>query len=276
MDKIRIENLHIFANHGVFDFEKEQGQNFYINAELYTDTYSAGHDDNLDSTVSYADVCQVIAKVFTGDKFDLIEKAAEVIAETVLITFPALKGIKVEVKKPEAPIDMEFESVSVEIERIWHKVYLAVGSNMGDKEGFINKAIGELRTDNRIRVGKVSNMIETKPYGGVEQDDFINGAIEIDTLYSPMGLLDRLHEIEADCDRVRLVHWGPRTLDLDIIFYDDLIMDTEKLTIPHIDMVNRQFVLEPLNEIAPYAMHPVEHKSVRALFERCIHRGSEL
>lgn len=276
MDRIKIENLHIYANHGVFDFEKEQGQNFYINAELIIDTYEAGHDDNLDSTVSYADVCQEIQHIFTSNTYDLIEKAAEVIAETVLLKFPLLKGIKVEVRKPEAPIEMEFESVSVEIERAWHRAYLGIGSNMGDKEGFIGKAIGELKADEKIRVTKVSSLIETKPYGGVPQDDFVNGAIEIDTLYSPIVLLEKLNRIEADCDRVRSIHWGPRTLDLDIILYDDCVMYTEKLTIPHIDMVNRQFVLEPLNEIAPYAMHPVEHKSVRELFQRCIQSSSEL
>lgn len=275
MDKIKIENLHIFANHGVFDFEKEQGQNFYINAELYTDTYGAGHDDDLDSTVSYADVCKLINECFTANTFDLIEKAAETIAEAVLLKFDRIEKIKVEVKKPEAPIDMEFESVSVEIERAWHRVYLSIGSNMGDKEGYITKAIDSLKADEKIKVIKVSSLITTEPYGGVEQDDFINGAIEIKTILPPMELLERLHETENACGRVRTIHWGPRTLDLDIIFYDDLIMNTEKLTIPHIDMVNRQFVLEPLNEIAPYAMHPTKHMSVHDLFLRCVHGGGE-
>ena len=115
------------------------------------------------------------------------------------------------------------------------------------------------------RVLKVSDFITTAPYGVTEQEEFLNGVLFMKTLLTPEELLVRLHEIEAAADRVRLLRWGPRTLDLDILFYDDLIIDTEELHIPHIDMQNRDFVLEPLAQIAPHLRHPVFHKTIEQL-----------
>lgn len=268
MDKIKIKNLHIYAYHGVHDFEKEKGQNFYINAVAYVDTFEAGHSDKLEDTVSYSDICRVINDTFCGTKYDLIEAAAEACAENILFSFSKIRKIDIEICKPEAPIEMEFETVSVEISREWHRVFLAVGSNMGDKCAYIDKALELLEHNNGIRINQVSDMIMTKPYGGVEQDDFLNGALEIETIYSPFKLLDIIHEIEKCCERKREIHWGPRTLDLDILLYDDLIIDTDTLTIPHADMQNREFVLKPLNQIAPNVCHPIYRVRVSELLNR--------
>ena len=112
---------------------------------------------------------------------------------------------------------------------------------------------------------RCSKLLVTKPYGGVEQDDFLNGAIEIETLLSPMELLTFLQQLEQEAHRERKVHWGPRTLDLDILFYDDLILDTPDLHIPHADMANREFVLQPLSDIAGDFRHPVINETVDAL-----------
>ena len=105
----------------------------------------------------------------------------------------------------------------------------------------------------------------TEPVGGVEQDDFLNGCLELETLYTPYELLDFLHKIEQAHNRKRIVHWGPRTLDLDIILYDDVVMYEDDLIIPHIEMENREFVLKPLCEIAPYIKNPVNGKSIKQL-----------
>ena len=104
---------------------------------------------------------------------------------------------------------------------------------------------------------KVSDFLVTAPYGGVEQDDFLNGALALKTLLTPQELLERLHEIEQKAHRERLIHWGPRTLDLDILLYDDLVLDTPDLIIPHVEMHLRDFVLIPLAQIAPWKRHPV-------------------
>ncbi len=97
--------------------------------------------------------------------------------------------------------------------------YLAVGSNLGDKNAYIGNGIDELRRIKEIKEVRVSEILVTKPYGGVEQDDFVNGAIALKTLLSPQELLEKLHEIEqSTLTGERIIHWGPRTLDLDIIF----------------------------------------------------------
>lgn len=267
-DKIHIKGLHAFAYHGVHDTEKVQGQDFYINATMYVETAFAAQTDDLKDTVSYSVTAKLIYSIFTEEKYDLIETAAEKCAEAVLKGFPGVRAINIEVSKPNAPIGLDFETVSVDITRGWHTVYLGIGSNMGDKRAYIDTAVEALDKDEYIRVIKRSSIIKTAPYGVTDQDDFLNGALEIETLLSPSDLLDKLHEIEQAAGRERIKHWGPRTLDLDILLYDDLIINTENLTIPHVDMINRLFVLEPLNEIAPHLYHPVERTTVSHLLER--------
>ena len=110
-------------------------------------------------------------------------------------------------------------------------------------------------------------MIETEPYGGVEQDNFLNGCLELETLLTPYELLDVLHKAEQQEKRERLIHWGPRTLDMDLLFYDDLIQDDPVLVLPHPEIQKRTFVLEPLAQIAPYLVHPLLHKRVKDLLE---------
>ena len=158
------------------------------------------------------------------------------------------------------------------MKRQWHEVYLAVGSNLGDKNAYIENGIEELRQSKEIKDVRVSELLVTKPYGGVEQDDFVNGAIALKTMLSPQELLERLHEIEQHANRERIIHWGPRTLDLDIIFYDKLVYEDEDLIIPHIDMQNRDFVLAPMNQIAPYLRHPVLNQTISQLLNTLLCR----
>ena len=131
----------------------------------------------------------------------------------------------------------------------------------------LEEVIDELNKDEYTKVTKVSDFIETEPYGGVEQDDFLNGCIEVETLHSPDELLHLINAIERDAGRERLIHWGPRTLDIDILLYDDLICDEENLHIPHIEMCKREFVLEPLSNIAGYKRHPVNGRTIRELLD---------
>ncbi|MDD5824216.1 MAG: 2-amino-4-hydroxy-6-hydroxymethyldihydropteridine diphosphokinase [Firmicutes bacterium] len=271
MDRINIYNLEIFAYHGVLAEEKAEGQFFYVDAELELDLSKAGKSDDLMQTVNYAEVCESIRRVMTENVFDLIETCAEQIAQTILLENPLISTVTVSINKPHAPIPMEFENVAVTVTRCWHKAYIALGSNIGDSEVLISEAVAKLdgnspvsanSNTNLTRVTKQSTLIKTKPYGVLDQPDFVNGMLEIETLLSPHELLDRLHEIEAEAGRERKLRWGPRTLDLDIILYDDEIIEDDDLCVPHVDMANRDFVLKPLAEIAPYKVHPVECKRI--------------
>lgn len=267
-DEIRIEELKIFAHHGVYDFETENGQDFYVDAVLYTDTKKAGKTDELTDSTNYGEVCAFITDFLTSHTYKLLEAAAENVVEAILLHFPLIKGVSFELRKPQAPIPLPFGCVSFKIERFWHTAYIALGSNMGEKEKYLDMAIEEFRKNPKIHLGKVASYIETEPYGGVEQERFINTVCQVETLYFPYDLLDELHRIEQLAKRKREIHWGPRTLDLDIIYYDDLIMAEENLIIPHIDMENRTFVLEPLCEIAPYLRHPVTEMTTKQMIEQ--------
>lgn len=268
MDIIKIDNLEVFANHGVFKAENILGQKFVVSVEMFTDTRKAGKFDDLNFSVDYGKVASVIKSFMEENTFKLIEAAAENLAEKILTEFPLVQKIRLELKKPWAPVKVPVENVSVVIERGWVRAFLALGSNIGDKNKFLDFAVSEIEKSKYCRVEKVSDFIVTKPVGGVVQDDFLNGCVEIKTLFSPFELLEFANGIEKASGRERTIHWGPRTLDIDIIFYDDIVLDEENLKIPHIEMQNRYFVLKPLSQIAPFYKHPVYNLTVREMLEK--------
>ena len=276
MDCIKIVELEIYANHGLLKEENVLGQKFLVSADLYLDTRKAGKSDEMELSVNYCDVCKLIDSYVKENTHNLIETLSENIAEKILCNYPLVEKVDIEVKKPWAPIGLPLKYVSVNISRSRHTAYISIGSNMGDKEKTIKAAVEELSKDPLITVCKQSELIVTKPYGYEDQDDFLNGALEIKTLYTPEELLEKLHEVEAKFGRVREIHWGPRTRDLDIIMYDCVVMSGEHLTIPHTDMQNREFVLKPLAEIGEYVVHPVFKKTVGQLLSELYTRNKEV
>jgi dihydroneopterin aldolase/2-amino-4-hydroxy-6-hydroxymethyldihydropteridine diphosphokinase len=261
-DKIYIKDLEIIAYHGVLKEEKELGQRFFISLEIQTDFREAGKNDDLTKTISYAEVCDDIEKIFLTAKYNLIEKCAEEIAEFLLEKYKRITELKVKIKKPWAPIRKAIDHVAVEIVRKRHKVYISLGSNMGDKEKNLNAALEEIKKFPGTKINKLSAFITTEPFGYTEQDVFLNAAAELETLFTPEELLKELLAAEQKLGRVREIKWGPRVIDLDILIYDDEIIDEENLTIPHPWMNERMFVLEPLAEIAPNLLHPVSRKRI--------------
>ncbi|HQR07189.1 MAG TPA: 2-amino-4-hydroxy-6-hydroxymethyldihydropteridine diphosphokinase [Gemmatales bacterium] len=151
--------------------------------------------------------------------------------------------------------------------------YIALGSNLGDRAGYLTRAIERLRQEPGIVVKSVSTHWETTPVGGpAGQGAYLNAAACLETELSPQALLKLLLLVEAEQERLRTDRFGPRTLDLDILLYGDLIVREEQLTIPHPRMHERGFMLGPLAEIAPQAVHPVFHRTIAQLLSELGHR----
>lgn len=144
--------------------------------------------------------------------------------------------------------------------------YVALGSNLGDKEKNLRTAL-DLMEQAGIRIKKVSPFYATAPYGVTDQPDFLNGAAEVEWNGDAESLLHQMLAIEQRMGRKRLRHWGERNIDLDLLFFGDRVLETPDLTLPHPDLANRDFVLKPLNDIAPSFVHPVLHKTVGDLWQ---------
>lgn len=274
-DFIKVTNMKVFAYHGVLEEEKKTGQDFYLNAKVYVDMRKAGLTDNLEDTINYDMICIYLSEVFAEKLFDTIEAAAEYTVQEIMVNFPTIEAMELEVRKPHAPLTYVPEDISVTIYREWHTVYLSFGSNVGNPTGHINEAITMLKEPYAVRNVKRSELFVTKPYGPVEQDDFVNGCLEMETYMDPEELVTYIHEIEDSFHRDRSIHWGPRPIDLDIVFFDEYIYNSKTLTIPHADMENRMFVLEPLSELCPGRRHPVWGKTVAQLKKELVERGGE-
>ena len=267
MDKIYLKNVEIFANHGVFQEEKTLGQKFILDLELTLSLEEAGKTGDLTKSVHYGELCHGIEKEFTKVSYDLIETAAEKVAEYTLVNYPMVQGVKVTLKKPWAPIGRHLDYAAVEITRERHFAYITLGSNMGNREENFKNAIKKIEEVNGVKISKVSSFIVTEPWGNEDQEEFLNGAIKVETYLTPRELMSELLRIEHELGRVREIKWGPRIIDLDIVLYDDIVSNDEFVILPHPLMHLRDFVLKPLNEIAPYALHPLKNKRIFELIE---------
>jgi 2-amino-4-hydroxy-6-hydroxymethyldihydropteridine diphosphokinase len=148
------------------------------------------------------------------------------------------------------------------------RAYLGLGSNMGDRQKELDFAVKRLSEHPEIEVTRVAGYQETKPVGYLNQDLFLNTVVEVGTGLSPHELLAVVQEIERDAKRVRTIRWGPRTLDVDILLYDHVVLDDTELTVPHPRMREREFVLVPLAEIAPGLPVPPDSRTVQELLDQ--------
>ncbi|MGE5385491.1 MAG: 2-amino-4-hydroxy-6-hydroxymethyldihydropteridine diphosphokinase [Betaproteobacteria bacterium] len=137
-----------------------------------------------------------------------------------------------------------------------HQAFVAIGANIGDPVATVHSAVSALSASPDVRLVAASSLYRTAPIGLLHQPDFINAAVRLETRLSPLSLLDRLFELEADFGRTRKTRNGPRSLDLDLLLFDDLALDTPRLTLPHPRLHLRAFVLAPLAEIAPDLVIP--------------------
>lgn len=254
--EILIRGLKINACHGVHGYEKTIPQEFVFDADLYTDFYDAAISDDIEKTCNYSTACKIINGVVTGNVFNLIEKLAYECAFALLDGLPAVSGIRLTVYKPNAPVKFEFDTVGVTVKVKREQAYLSLGSSVGDRQNYLDKAIKMLGEVRGLKIKKVSKYIQTEPYGGVAKNEFLNCAAEVETYLSPAQLLTEIHKIETACGRVREKHWDDRTLDIDIIFFGDEIIFSRDLVIPHPEYKKRAFVIKPLQEIAPEFICP--------------------
>lgn len=262
-----IKDLELFGFHGVFEEEKKLGQKFILSFELELDLKLAGKTGDLTKSVHYGELCEKVEEEFNRQNYDLIETVTLNLADFILNEYKIISGVKVFLKKPWAPIKKHLDTVEIMIERRRHKAYIGLGSNMGDKERYLEAAINKISKEKNIDLKKQSSFIITKPWGYLEQEDFVNAVIEIETTLEAEELMELLLKIEEELNRERTIKWGPRTIDLDIIMYDSVVSSDEKVVLPHPRMHEREFVLKPLNEIAPYLMHPVLNKRIFTLLE---------
>lgn len=137
-----------------------------------------------------------------------------------------------------------------------NRVFLGLGSNKGDRLGYLKQAVTEFEHDPKVEIVKCASVYETKPYGFAEQANYFNSVIEIFTNYTLLELYQAVKEFEKKIGRSESFHWGPREIDIDILLVGDVIYSDEKITIPHKDLLNRDFVLKPLLEISSEIFHP--------------------
>ena len=259
--RINLTGIKVMASHGVFSEEKASLHPFIADAEIYIDELERG--DDLAGTCDYGTAAEMIVRELSAPSVDLIETLASRAARGIAVTFGC--DCSVTVHKPEAPLSVQFSDVSVTARARFTRVCLGLGSNMGDRKKYLDEAVERIRADEENKDVRVSSYMPSAPYGGVADGEFLNACLIMRTLKSPHELLDMCANLEGAAGRVRKEHWGNRTLDVDILFYGEEIISNEELTVPHIDMLSREFVLAPLCEIAPGYVHPVYKKTVKDL-----------
>ncbi len=289
LDQIWVQGIRVTGYHGVYEPEKQTGQLFLADVVAHVSTASAASRDDLRRTVNYSDIADRTAEILGGDSSDLLETVAERIARAIL-AMEGVQCVDVTVHKPQAPLHVEFRDVMVRIRRdlrsgaLWADkrigssagrsrdlltgrrpandaadeqplqpvvAFLALGGNIGDVDAAFREALWELHRIPGIAVQRASSLFRTAPVGGPPQDDYLNVVIEIETALAPRELLAACQGVEVLHGRERLVENGPRTLDVDILWYNGQTLDEDDIQVPHPRAAQRGFVLQPWATLAP-------------------------
>lgn len=254
-DRIELRNIRAVGTIGVLPEEQARPQPFEVDVVIEVDARAAGRTDDLDQSVDYGVAIALAVKVVEQEQTLLLERVATRIAEEVL-GLARVNAVEVTVRKLRPPVPEDIASTGVRIRRSRPDLarpprrptvaYVAIGSNLGDRRAHLRYAVRALP-----EVVGISGVFETEPVGGPDQGPYLNMVVKLDTVQHPFELLDTCLAIEAGAGRERTVHWGARTLDLDVLLWGDATIDSEHLTVPHPRMWERRFVLEPLADLAP-------------------------
>lgn len=272
LDRIAIDRLHVRGRHGVFAHERAEGQDFYIDAEVWLDTRAAASTDDIDDTLHYGHLMRALYEVALREPVDLLETLAERLA-AVTFAFNGPQAVRITVHKPQAPVKLRFADVTVSIlryrpegpepitaRRPRARAVIALGANLGDREAAIRGAMDEVEALDGVWPHRRSSLYETPALTtrGVDESApaYLNAVMTVHTDLDPVVLLERLHGIEDAHGRERVERWGSRTLDLDLIDHGGLELGDERLELPHPRAFERAFVLAPWAEIEPEASLP--------------------
>lgn len=251
---ITLRGVTAHGHHGVLPEERRDGQTFVVDVQLQVEREAS---DDLATTVDYGELARAVAADVGRDPLDLIES----LADRVLATCLARGGVAaatVTIHKPQAPIPVPFDDVAVTRHgRVRARAVLSLGSNVGDSLATLRAAVARLAGLPGVAVTAVSPLYRTRPVGGVEQDDFLN-LVVLAALEGPdpLELLRRTQAIEDDLGRARVVRWGPRTLDIDLVAVGTDQCAGPDLTLPHPRAHERAFVLVPWLDVDPDAALP--------------------
>ncbi|MCL1970840.1 MAG: 2-amino-4-hydroxy-6-hydroxymethyldihydropteridine diphosphokinase [Candidatus Bathyarchaeota archaeon] len=287
MDKILLEGIQVWGTHGVLEFEKKHPQPFIVDVTLWADLSKSYKSDNLQSTIDYANIYNIVKSVIETQSFMLIERLSYAILEKIFLYDERVQKIKLRVMKNKAPLGGQFNYVGVEIKKSreqilryntsntkttttlpssdatadstvavdvkkgteGYKVVLALGSNVGDRAQNIQKALEMLTEFASVIILDKSKLYETEPVGYVEQEKFYNAAVFVETVLNPFDLYLKIKNIENTLGRKETFRWGPRVIDIDIIVYEGCMINTSGLTLPHKEYMQRAFVLKPLSDM---------------------------
>ena len=281
MFKIKIKDLKLFGYHGVKQEEKTSGQNFLFNIsiDIAKDSFEKDglYQDNILDTVNYSEIITLIKEINSNNRFNLLETFSEVLAKKIISYSPLILKVKVRIEKISPPIKESIGSVGVEFELERNPnshdyepktskksiVFLSLGSNLGDREKNLRDAVKKLRANQNLDVISISSIYETEPMYVENQEYFYNIVLKaaIKSTYSAFELLGYAKMIEFDLGRKSAyARYGPRIIDIDILTFDELKIDSDLLGLPHPKIFERNFVLVPLSEISPDFM--IKNKNI--------------
>ena len=277
MFKIIIKNLNLFGYHGVKEIEKKNGQNFRYNIKilLNKDNFLSEdkNEDDLENTLNYSEVIKLIKDINKDSRFNLLETLAQTIADRIFGISLLAEKVSVRIEKTSPPIKENLESVGIEYKRDKKSiksgsmsdskselkgekvdVCMSLGSNIGDRENNLRKAVDLINSNPDIKVIKVSSIYETEPMYLKDQNSFYNIVLQaqVDTKTGPFELMGFLKGIEYGMGRKKSENkYSPRIIDIDLLYYGEMFIESGFLTIPHSRIIERKFVLVPLSEISP-------------------------